>query len=331
MKANEKVSIIIPVYGVENFLDRCLKSVVDQTYKNLEIVLVDDGSKDKSGSICDSWAQKDKRITVIHQKNKGLSGARNTGLKNISGTYFLAIDSDDYLDLNAINYLVRSIEETDSDVAIFKYTISLNQKMPRNIPKTNKDLEYSIKEGIDIHNEIFLTMNYQTFFWNKFYRTEIVKNIYLDEDVKFYEDIESVPRFLIKCKKAVFLKNSLLTYMIRTNSLSHDSKKMASRLRALLLICNVNESRYKEWYPELGKKMHSFWALQYILFCNDFFTKMEKNEKMEILYSEEFVNEYKQKSKDFLSSSYKFYYKLLFHKVNLAIKRYENNKEICDE
>jgi glycosyltransferase involved in cell wall biosynthesis len=323
MKTNEKVSIIIPVYGVEKFLDRCLKSIVNQTYKNLEIVLVDDGSKDNSGNICDSWGKKDNRIKVIHQKNKGLSGARNTGLRNISGTYFFAIDSDDYLDLNAVKYLVRAIEETGSDVAIFKYSLTFNQKMIRKVPKTNKSLKYSIKEGIDIHNEIFLTMNYQTFFWNKFYRTDVVKNVFLDEDVKCYEDIESVPRFLIKCNKAVFLKNSLLTYMVRTNSLSHDSTKMSSRLRALLSICSVNESRYKEWYPELGKKMHSFWALQYILFCHDFFTKMEKKEKMKILYNEEFVNEYKQKAKDFSSSSYKFYYKILFHKVNRTIKRYE--------
>ena len=328
MKTNKKVSIIIPVYGVEKYIERCLKSVVNQTYQNLEIVLIDDGSKDKSGIICDLWAKKDSRITVIYQKNKGLPGARNTGLRNISGTYFFAIDSDDYLDLNAVQYLVKALEETDGDVAIFKYTLTLNQKMPRKIPKTNKKLQYSIKEGIDIHNEIFLTMNYQTFFWNKFYKTEIVKNVFLDEDAKYYEDIESVPRFLIKCNKAVFLKNSLLTYMIRANSLSHDSNKMDFRLSSLLSICSINEDRYMQWYPELGKKLHYFWTLQYILFCCDIFTKMDKKEKMRILYNDEFVKEYKHKSKDFSSSPYKFYFKILFHLVNRKIKRYEKKAKL---
>lgn len=326
MEVNEKVSIIIPVYGVEKYLDRCLISVTSQTYRNLEIILVDDGSKDKSGEICDLWANRDSRIRVIHQSNKGLPSARNVGLKHISGTYFFAIDSDDYLDLNAVSYLIRAIKETNSDVAIFKYNITFNQKSLRKLPKTNKPLKYTTKKGIDIHKEIFLTMNYQTFFWNKFYRTDIVKDVCLDEKLKWYEDIESVPNFLIKCNKAVFLKNSLLKYMVRSTSLSHNPNNLDKRLSSLLSICNINESRYKDWYPELGNSMHLFWTLQYVLFCSDFFTKMDKKEKMGILYSDKFVNEYKQKSKDFLSSPYQYRYKLLYHRVNRIIKSYENKK-----
>lgn len=324
METENKVSIIIPVYGVEKYLDRCLESVVNQTYKNLEIVLVDDGSKDNSGKMCDDWATKDSRIRVIHQTNKGLPSARNTGLRNITGTYFLAIDSDDYIDLNAISYLVNAIETTNSDVAIYKYIISFNEKMPRKIPKQSKKLKYFIKEGIEVHKEIFQKMTYQTFFWNKFFRTETVKGVFLDDKSKFYEDIESIPNFLIKCNRAVFLKNSLLTYMVRTNSLSHDSNKMYFRLESLLSICSLNEKRYLEWFPELGKELHHFWTLQYVLFCNDIFTKMNKKEKNTILYDERFVKEFKVKSKDFYSSPYRFYFKILFFIVDKKINRYKN-------
>jgi len=323
MYFKEKVSIIIPVYGVEKYLERCLESVINQTYKNLEIILVDDGSKDNSGAICDSYAERDNRITVIHQKNKGLPGARNTGLRNITGKYFIAIDSDDYIDLNTIKYLVHSIEETKSDVAIFKYNIIFNQKMPKSFPQTNKKLKYSIKEGVDIHKEIFLTMNYQTFFWNKFYRTDVVKDVLLNEDIKCYEDIESVPRFLIKCQKAVFVENKLLNYMIRMNSLSHDSNKIEDRLKYLLSICAKNEERYTKWFPELGNQLHHFWTLQYVLFCSDIFTKIDKQKKRQIVYSTEFVDEYKRRSVDFDTSPYPFYYKILFHKVNTEIKKQE--------
>ena len=96
------VSIIVPVYNVEKYLDRCLTSIVNQTYNNLEIIIIDDGSTDSSSTKCDEWANKDSRVKVIHQENQGIACTRNTGIKNISGKYFIAIDSDDHIYLNAI-------------------------------------------------------------------------------------------------------------------------------------------------------------------------------------------------------------------------------------
>ena len=101
MKQN-KISIIIPVYNVEMYLEKCLESVLNQTYKNLEVILVDDGSTDKSGLICDEYQKNDSRIRVVHQDNQGLAAARNTGLQYVSGEYFSFVDSDDYIDLNKI-------------------------------------------------------------------------------------------------------------------------------------------------------------------------------------------------------------------------------------
>ncbi len=325
---NNTVSIIIPVYGVEQYLDRCLLSVVSQTYKDLEILVIDDGSKDRSGEICDEWAKKDKRIKVIHQENKGLASARNTGLRNMSGKYCIAIDSDDFIYTTAIEYLVRALEETSSDVAVYKFLFTFNQTMPDSLPTSIIPLSYYVKEGIDIHKEIFLSMNYQTFFWNKMYRSEAIKDIFLQDGLACYEDIESVPRFLHACKKAVFLNNNLIKYMIRKDSLSHDADKVNSRLDILLDLCTLNEKRYKEWFPELGKKYHFWWIMQYILFYNDIFTKIDMKEKKKIMFSPKYTRRFKYNSKGFLLSPYKPHYKILYLQVKIAYYRYKFHQKV---
>lgn len=325
---NNTVSIIVPVYGVEQYLDRCLLSIVSQTYEDLEIIIIDDGSIDKSGMICDEWEKRDSRIKVIHQENKGLASARNTGLKNITGKYFIAIDSDDFIYTTAIEYLVRALEETYSDVAVYKFQFTFNQTTPDTLPTSIIPLSYYVKEGIDIHKEIFLSMNYQTFFWNKMYRTETVKGIFLQDGLACYEDIESVPRFLHACKKAVFLHNNLLKYMIRKDSLSHNPEKVGNRLDILLDLCSLNEKRYKEWYPELGKKYHYWWIMQYILFYNDIFTKIDIKEKKKIMFDSKYSKRFRNNSKKFLFSPYKIHYKILFIQVKIAYYKFQFKKKL---
>ena len=104
---DKKISIIVPVYNLEKYLPRCLNSVCNQTYKNLEIILVDDGSTDKSSDICDNWAKKDSRIIVIHKKNGGVSSARNAGIKKATGEYIHFVDGDDWLELNCYEKIVE--------------------------------------------------------------------------------------------------------------------------------------------------------------------------------------------------------------------------------
>ena len=112
------ITVIIPIYKAEEYLDRCIISVVCQTYRNLEIILIDDGSPDRCPEICDKWAQKDSRIKVIHQVNKGISGARNIGIANANGKYILMVDSDDYLYDGMIEVMHKTLVEEDTDLAI---------------------------------------------------------------------------------------------------------------------------------------------------------------------------------------------------------------------
>lgn len=113
------VSVIIPIYNVEKYLDRCIASVVDQTYRNLEIILVDDGSTDNSPAICDEWAERDERIKTVHKINEGAGMSRNAGMDNASGDYVLFVDSDDYIDLSAAEKCVEALKTDNSDIVMF--------------------------------------------------------------------------------------------------------------------------------------------------------------------------------------------------------------------
>ena len=135
-----KISVIIPVYNVEKYLKRCLDSVINQTYKNLEIILIDDGSTDKSGNICDEYAAKDKRIIVIHKENGGLSDARNKGLDICTGDYISFIDSDDWIENGFYEYVVNNVK--DNDLLIFDYYIT-NGKNSKWIKYKNTEVELS--------------------------------------------------------------------------------------------------------------------------------------------------------------------------------------------
>ena len=124
MKNNPVVSVIIPVYNVEKYLEECIDSVLAQTYQNIEIILVDDGSTDSSGLICDRYAEKNTNISVIHQKNSGLSAARNSGLNKANGDYIYFLDSDDYISADAIEKLFSIAENDKSDIVFFDAYLS---------------------------------------------------------------------------------------------------------------------------------------------------------------------------------------------------------------
>ncbi len=146
---NPLVTVVVPVYNVEKYLDRCIDSIVNQTYKNLEIILVDDGSPDDCPQMCDNWAKKDSRIKVIHKKNAGAGMARNTGIEMSCGNYVLFVDSDDYIDLNTIKKCIESIKKTQSDVVMFgRYTV-FPDGTAKETPVVSKKSHFSENQIID--------------------------------------------------------------------------------------------------------------------------------------------------------------------------------------
>lgn len=212
----ELISVVVPVYNVEKYLNRCIESIVNQTYKNLEIILVDDGSTDSSQMICDEWAEKDKRIKVIHKKNGGLSSARNAGLKVLTGKYVCFIDSDDYIEINALELMLKSIISDDYDVCICNTNLVDNDY--NIISKEN--YKSSIISGDDIIKSFLTGKVFESISaCDKLYKVSVIKNndITFNEKEKWGEDFPFNYLYFQHVKKLISIDDRLYNYLIKRN------------------------------------------------------------------------------------------------------------------
>lgn len=236
-----KISVIIPVYNVEKYLKRCLDSVVNQTYKNLEIILIDDGSTDKSGNICDEYAAKDKRIIVIHKENGGLSDARNKGLDICTGDYISFIDSDDWIENGFYEYVVNNVK--DNDLLIFDYYIT-NGKFSKWIKYKNTEVELS-KEKCLI--ELAKT-KLQSYACNKIYKLYLFDNIIFPEG-RNYEDQAIMHLIVDKSTNIRYYNKAFYNYFQNPKGITHTVNYKNYRD---FLYVNILRGRFlKKKYPEV--------------------------------------------------------------------------------
>ena len=215
-----RLSIIIPVYNVKPYLSEALDSVLNQTYKNIEVILINDGSTDGSDEICISYAEQDERIRLIHQANKGLSGARNTGLDVMTGDIVAFLDSDDAYDPDYLNRMVGAMIYEQADLVVCKYTnhytndqmiFTGNEKISPNATEGSYDRKQALCAFVD--------GNINTAVWNKIYKR------YLWEQIRFpdghvYEDIDTTFRIFDLCKKVFVLNSPLYFYRQRSESIT---------------------------------------------------------------------------------------------------------------
>ena len=166
-----KISIIIPVYNVEKYILKTIESVINQTYYNTEIILVDDGSTDNSSKICDEFSKRDNRICVIHQENQGLSAARNIGTNLATGDFVFYLDGDDYLENDALENLIALSDNCDLVIGNYYYTYSDHEDIAQ--PDTEKIREFTRKEAISQ----LMQGKLQTFAWGKLIRADIARNV----------------------------------------------------------------------------------------------------------------------------------------------------------
>lgn len=183
-----KISVIVPVYKVEPYLRKCLDSIVGQTYRNLEIILVDDGSPDNCGEICDEYAERDERIRVIHKKNGGLSSARNAGLKLATGLYIGFVDSDDWIESDMYEYLLKGAQRSGSDITMCSFssdTKTSSQKVGYRSEQllNNSSAMWELLKDAETSNNV----------WNKLFRRELIEGIFFPEG-RVYEDISVMYR-----------------------------------------------------------------------------------------------------------------------------------------
>lgn len=232
-----KVSIVIPVYNSEEYLEECLESVITQSYKNIEIILINDGSTDNSLNICYKFKKKDSRIKIINKKNTGVSDARNIGIINSTGNYIVFVDSDDYCEKSMVDTIIKNIN--DNDLLIFSYNkVCKKQRVKYNFEKIEINKE-------NIESKIIDNDRIGGYLWNKVFKCSIVKenNLKFDSNITFGEDLLFVFEYIKKTKKILYIKETLYNYRIRKYSKTNDFllQKDFSMLNVYSLLIDLTE------------------------------------------------------------------------------------------
>lgn len=218
---DDKITVIVPVYNVENYLRKCLDSIITQTYKNIEIVVVNDGSTDASGEICKEFAEMDHRITYIEQENAGLSAARNTGLNNMSGNYVTFVDSDDWIELDYVETLYKKITEYQADIAVGNY-YSFNESEGMFYFHISGDSYYEkVYDNVSIFENLYETQEMRSFAlisaWGKLYKARLFEQLRFDMG-KLGEDGYLNQKVYLLSEKVIYLNKSLYAYRIRNET-----------------------------------------------------------------------------------------------------------------
>lgn len=230
------ISVIVPCYNVEQYLPKCINSILNQTYKNLEVWLVDDGSPDRCGEICDEYAKKDDRIKVIHKKNGGLADARNVALDVLAGEYVVCVDSDDYISPTHIEGLYHLIEKYGADVSINNSCNFLEGTIPHPAKKVEKDIVF--ETGLKAVEAMFYQEMFDTCAWGKMYKADLFDGIRYPKGLLF-EDLPTTYRLLLKANKVAFNDEQSYFYLLRSNSIegaAFSPHKLDSGLQLMALM-----------------------------------------------------------------------------------------------
>ena len=227
----EKVSIIIPIYNAEKYLFKCLNSIKEQTYTNIEVLMINDGSTDNSETICKEFL-KDSRFCLINKKNGGVSSARNLGINRCNGEYVLFVDSDDWCDKELLKQAVQNIKSYD--MLCFAYYKAYKDK--------NICEELKVNKNANIKKEILSNKLIGGYLWNKLFSTNIIKEhgIKFNESITYCEDLIFIIQYIKYVKKVNYINKALYYYRVRKNSVSNDfySNKNISILNAYELLIN---------------------------------------------------------------------------------------------
>lgn len=242
---DEKISVIIPIYKVEEYLNRCVESVVNQSYQNMEIILVDDGSPDNCPKMCDDWAEKDNRIKVIHKENGGLSDARNAGLKVAMGEYISFVDSDDWIAKDFYEFLIRVLTENSADIA--ECGVYLVNDKKEVLQKRGIKEEVLTLNRIEALKRLLLEDGVYQTVWNKLYKRTIVQGI-LFEVGKYHEDEYWTYQVFDRIEKMAVINQPGYYYLQRNSSIM-GKKYSIKRLDGLE--AHAERVQFLKKYPEL--------------------------------------------------------------------------------
>lgn len=289
---NKKITVIIPVYKVEKYLDKCVESVVSQTYKNLEIILVDDGSPDKCPTICDEWAKKDSRIKVIHKQNGGLSDARNVGIEQSSGDYIMFLDSDDYLDKTICEKLLNLNLKNATDFAFaFPKLIYENKEEPK--VEVEKEIKTDVVKGFDVVKSLLNPVSpYMVTAWAKLYKKEIFKRVRFELN-RLHEDEFILHKIFEQSKSFAYTTEELYYYLQREGTITK-TRKDKSYIDTFDAF--TDRLNYLKNFPELEQESVK-WAIKKIRYTYLNMNKKVVSKEVQKKYLDAYKRYYKKLNK----------------------------------
>lgn len=281
-----KISVIIPVYNTEKYLEKCLDSIVRQTYKNIEILIVDDGSKDNSYKIYEKYNDKDDRVHIITKINGGLSDARNCGIEKATGEYICFVDSDDYVELNYIEKMYNAIEKEHADICCCGKIVEKGNK--KSLINCKTEFVVNSFEALKLYLQKSEIDNSAV---DKLYRKELFDKIKFPVG-RYFEDIGTVYKLFFVANKIVHINNPLYHYVMRSGSICHEA--YSEKQLDMLHMTREASSNISKLYPELNEYATSYYALSVVTTIMQIYRYMGKEE----LYSkykyiiDEYVNNY---------------------------------------
>lgn len=297
----KKISIIVAVYNIEKYLTKCLDSIIAQKGDDIEILIVDDGSTDKSYIICKEYQKKDKRINLIHQKNKGLSSSRNVGIDNAQGEYLWFVDGDDYIEDNSIEIIRKYLDKYD--IICFGYNYIQNKTLTKVFDNKTYD---------NINDKYILS---HIVAWNKVLKKALFDNDRFPEGYK-YNDVYIIPSLAYKTDKIIFIKEYLYNYIYRDNSLSHTRK---FNLDEYIYCLNNVYNKVNKKYPDAAICYYINQLLIY-KYAKEIITKEKYNyRKINKLLKDKFPKYYKNKYYN-TSISKKIYIRLIYYDCIIIVK-----------
>ena len=258
------VSVIIPVYKVSDYLDRCIESLVIQSYSNLEIILVDDGSPDECALMCDEWAKKDSRIMVIHKTNGGQAEARNYGMQIVCGEYISFIDSDDYVFENFVEVLLSTALKNDSDIVVCGFAKCYENGQHDDYSDNSSETDYSTHEGMEA---LLKGTPFHLHVWDKLFRREVIKDLSFEVG-RIHEDVSWIYKAFGESKRITKINRTLYYYLQRESSTTGHGY---SSLRSLDFLDEKRDCQLyiEKNYPDLAlqAKLDFFGSCMYLMQC----------------------------------------------------------------
>ena len=318
------ISIIVPIYNVEKYLNKCIESIVNQTYENIEIILIDDGSNDNSGIICDEYAKKDNRIIVVHKENGGVSSARNKGLKIAKGEWISFVDADDWIEQTFCQTLLNKVTQEQADIAVCGY----NRITDNRIEKINANNQ---EVFLNSNEYLVKSLNPQTgfgFCHMKLIKKEVLKSISFNERIEVGEDALFNIQLSTYIKKAVFLKQPLYNYRINNQSVvkRYDENYANKYLKSMKIIEEYIWQEYNEENEEnieIKQNYYNFVAYHIMLiivnYCyhpdNKMCNAQRKNMLKEVINNDLFIIGLKKSNYNNISLTRKITLYTLKHKL----------------